>query len=448
MSLQQHFAEHIAQVTRATEDALAAARRAGATFDGVVFHAGTRRYYHADDMAMHFRPTPHFARFAPVAGADHFVLARQGAKPKLIQVVPRDFWYEAPADVDHPYAGILDVVQVATPEEARAQLGGVSGCAYIGSDPQAAAALGIPAAAVEPAALVAPLDWGRAAKTAYEVECVREAGRIAARGHAAVRRGIATLRSERDLHIDYLNACGILEAACPYNTIIAWDNRAAILHYETKRATRPDPGQVLLIDAGASHWGYASDITRTYVRDGAHPVFRALLDGMETMQRDLVQMVAPGVPYVRIHEAACRGVAALLCTAGILKTSTDEAFTRNLTRPFFPHGVGHHLGLQVHDVGGKQVTPSGDRVDSPQNHPFLRTTRDLAPGHIVTIEPGLYFIPMLLDPFRNSPDAAAFDWALIGTLIPCGGIRIEDDVLVTATGYEDLTRPAVPGHRD
>jgi len=448
MSLQQHFADHIAQVTRATEDALAEARRAGAAFDGVVFHAGTRRYYHADDMAVHFRPTPHFARFAPVAGADHFVLARQGVRPKLVQVVPRDFWYEAPAAVDHPYAGILEVVQVSTPEEARAQLGGVSGCAYVGNDPQVAATLGIPAAAVEPATLVAPLDWGRAIKTTYEVECVREAGRMAAPGHAAVRHGLAARRSERELHMDYLNACGILESDCPYGNIIAWDDRAATLHYETKRATRPDPGHVLLIDAGAAYLGYASDITRTYVLDGVHPVFRALLDGMETMQRDLVRMVAPGVPYVRIHEATHRGVAKLLCAAGILKTTAEEAFTRGLTRPFFPHGVGHHLGLQVHDVGGKQVTPRGDRVDSPQNHPFLRTTRDLAPGHIVTIEPGLYFIPMLLEPFRHSPDAAAFDWKLIDALMPCGGIRIEDDVLVTATGYEDLTRPFIPGHRD
>ena len=177
-------------------------------------------------------------------------------------------------------------------------------------------------------------------------------------------------------------------------------------------------------------------------------MFRALLDGMETMQRELVAMVAPGVPYVRIHEAGHRGIARMLCTAGVLKTNADEAFARHLTRPFFPHGVGHHLGLQVHDVGGKQVTPRGDKVDSPANHPFLRTTRDLAPGHIVTIEPGLYFIPMLLEPFRHSPDAVAFDWTLIDALMPCGGIRIEDDVLVTATGYEDLTRCFVPGHRD
>jgi Xaa-Pro dipeptidase len=279
------------------------------------------------------------------------------------------------------------------------------------------------------------------------VECIREAGRISARGHAAVRRGVAALRTERELHLDYLNACGILESECPYNNIIAWDECAATLHYETKRTTKPNPGHVLLIDAGALHLGYACDITRTYVREGVHPVFRSLLDGMEKMQRELVAMVAPGVPYVSIHEAGHRGIAQMLCETGILKTNADEAFAKGYTRPFFPHGVGHHLGLQVHDVGGKQINPKGDRVDSPANHPFLRTTRDLATGHVVTIEPGLYFIPMLLEPFRAS-GGAAFDWKLIDTLVPCGGIRIEDDILVTERGCEDLTRSSVPGHRD
>jgi Xaa-Pro dipeptidase len=295
---------------------------------------------------------------------------------------------------------------------------------------------------------MSPLDWTRATKTPYEVDCIREAGRLAATGHAAVRAGVAALRSERELHQDYLSAAGMLDSETPYGNIVAWDDRAATLHYETKRATRPDPGHVFLIDAGALHLGYASDITRTYARDGAHPVFRSLLDGMEEMQRQLVASVRPGTSYPAIHQAAHRGVAKLLTQAGVLRVSAEAAFERGLTRPFFPHGVGHHLGLQVHDVGGKQVSPRGDRQESPAEHPFLRTTRDLAPGHVVTIEPGLYFIPMLLEPFRSGPDAAAFDWGLVDALTPCGGIRIEDDILVTDGGHEDLTRPFVPGHRD
>src|SRR5262249_20158574 len=149
--------------------------------------------------------------------------------------------------------------------------------------------------------LLAPLDWARAAKTPYEVDCIRNAGRQAAPGHRAVRDGAKALRSERELHADYLLACGILESECPYDNIIAWDDHAATLHYVTKLTTRPHPGHVLLIDAGAMCHGYASDITRTYVRDGVHPVFRSLLDRMNTLQRELVDRVGPGVRYPEIH---------------------------------------------------------------------------------------------------------------------------------------------------
>ena len=81
----------------------------------------------------------------------------------------------------------------------------------------------------------------------------------------------------------------------------------------------------------------------------------------------------------------------------------------------------------------------------PEEYPTLRTTRELDTGHVVTVEPGLYFIPLLLDPIRDSD---AVDWKLVDELIPCGGVRIEDDVLVTQSGSENLTRPLIPGHRD
>jgi len=193
--------------------------------------------------------------------------------------------------------------------------------------------------------------------------------------------------------------------------------------------------------------GYASDITRTYANDKSPDVFRRLLDGMDALQRNLVGQVAPGKPYVDIQIAAHRGVARLLHDAGILKAAPEEAVTRGFTRPFLPHGVGHHLGLQVHDVGGHQVDARGTKQQPPAEHPYLRTTRPLDVGHVVTIEPGLYFIPMLLDPLRESSDASLFDWQQIDGLLPYGGIRIEDDVLVTPTGQEDLTRPLLPGHR-
>jgi len=115
-----------------------------------------------------------------------------------------------------------------------------------------------------------------------------------------------------------------------------------------------------------------------------------------------------------------------------------------LTRPFYPHGLGHHLGIQVHDVAGKLAGPDGSIAPPPAAHPTLRTTRTIETGHVITIEPGLYFIPMLLRPFRENEHKARFDWKLIDELAPNGGIRIEDDMLVTATGGRNLTRPHLP----
>jgi Xaa-Pro dipeptidase len=138
-------------------------------------------------------------------------------------------------------------------------------------------------------------------------------------------------------------------------------------------------------------------------------------------------------------------VAALLAEAGVIKVGVDEAVERGLARAFMPHGVGHHLGLQVHDVGGHQAGPDGGTAPPPDDHPFLRNTRTLEPGHLVTIEPGFYFIPMLLEPLRAGEHAAAVDWKLIERLERCGGARIEDDVLCTEDGRRDLSRPYLPG---
>ena len=158
-------------------------------------------------------------------------------------------------------------------------------------------------------------------------------------------------------------------------------------------------------------------------------------------------MVTPGRPYLEVHLEAHRRVATLLSKVGVSTASPEETLALGISRTFLPHGVGHHLGIQVHDIGGRQASPDGGLLSPPPEHPFLRNTRTLEPGHLVTIEPGIYFIPMLLEKLRESPAGARVDWALVDRLIPCGGIRIEDDVLCTPAGARDLTRPLIQGPR-
>ena len=133
----------------------------------------------------------------------------------------------------------------------------------------------------------------------------------------------------------------------------------------------------------------------------------------------------------------------LLHGAGVLKIGGEEALAQGLTAPFFPHGLGHFLGIQVHDVAGHQKEPAGGTQEPPADHPFLRTTRTIEADQVFTIEPGLYFIEMLLREHRSGPKRELFDWSLVDTLAKCGGVRVEDNVLVTADGHRNLTRPHI-----
>jgi Xaa-Pro dipeptidase len=108
---------------------------------------------------------------------------------------------------------------------------------------------------------------------------------------------------------------------------------------------------------------------------------------------------------------------------------------------FMPHGLGHFLGVQVHDVAGK-VSPEGEAMPPPEAYPALRLTRELASGNVVTIEPGLYFIPSLLERLKGSQEGQAVNWDRVDALSIYGGIRIEDNVIVTDGAPRNLTRSA------
>jgi Xaa-Pro dipeptidase len=128
---------------------------------------------------------------------------------------------------------------------------------------------------------------------------------------------------------------------------------------------------------------------------------------------------------------------------GVTKVSGDDALDRGVTSVFFPHGIGHLLGLQVHDVGGVMDDIKGSERKRPEGHPYLRLTRMLEPGVVVTVEPGIYFIDSLLAAARKDHRRTLIDWAVVDELRPFGGIRIEDNVVATASKPENMTRLAM-----
>jgi Xaa-Pro dipeptidase len=430
------FADHLRTRQAKLESALAAAG-----FDALVIQAGTPFTYFADDQEAPFHSTPHFAHWCPLEGPKHLLHLRPGERPRLVAVKPEDYWYEQvplgrPAWSD---GFELDEARDETEAWKRLALGGRT--AYFGDDAHAAQAHGIAPGCVQPAALLARLDWDRAYKTPYEVACLEAAEELAARGHRAARSAFVEGASELEIHQAYVAAVGCTDKDLPYETIIGLDEKGATLHYCGKRTVRD--GKVLLIDAGARVLGYGSDITRTWTTDAADATFRALVTGLDRAQQELCALVRPGRPYLELHEAAHAKIAELLCAAGVLRVRPAEALERGLTHPFFPHGLGHFLGIQVHDVGGRQKSPDGGLLAPPPQFPYLRTTRTVEEHQVFTVEPGLYFIELLLRPHRTAATKEAFDWALIERLKPCGGIRVEDNVLVTRDGHRNLTRPLV-----
>ncbi|MBN8589271.1 MAG: Xaa-Pro dipeptidase [Rhodothermia bacterium] len=441
------FRNHLQEVSRYTTEALAHAAQKGAAYDGIVFHAGASSVYHADDHDVLFHTVPHFVRFAPVVGPDHLVIFKPGEAIRLIHVVPQDFWYESPEPLDHPYAQVLDVTVVSSFEEAIQAAGTLWKFAYIGNSSKAADALGLPQSAVEPAALLHALDWFRAYKTEYEVSCIRMAMGRTAEGYRVAKKMVSEGRSAREIHAAYLAATGQLDRDTPYGNIIGWDTDAATLHYTAKKTTAPNPGHTFLIDAGAATFGYASDITRTYLRANPNPAFAHLLDKMDALELDCLSMCTVGADYSEIHVHAHKAIAGMLSEVGVLTVGADEAFEKGLSRVFFPHGLGHHLGIQVHDVGGRQVDIEGTILPPDSKYPWLRTTRPIEAGHLLTVEPGLYFIPLLLNPHRTGEHKSCFNWNLVDELLPLGGIRVEDDVYVTEQGPENLSRNLIGDHR-
>ncbi len=294
--------------------------------------------------------------------------------------------------------------------------------------------------AVNDARFLAHMDFMRATKTTYEIACMRAAQSIAARGHLAVAGTFGPGVSELDLHQAYLAATGQREVELPYSNIIALNEHAATLHYQRLRAQPNGVNRSLLIDAGAEWNGYAADITRTYSASATDD-FSALISAMDALQQRICDEVRPGVDFMVLHALTHRQLAGLLREAGVVKCGSDEAVSTGITRAFLPHGLGHLLGLQVHDAGGRLVDVTGKKREPPAADASLRLTRTLQAGFVVTIEPGVYFVQSLMRALLQRHEDKV-NRAMIERLLPFGGIRVEDDVEVTQDGHRNLTREA------
>ncbi|MEO8809226.1 MAG: Xaa-Pro dipeptidase [Rhodanobacter sp.] len=434
--MQDHLAtlypQHLATVCSHADQALA---RGG--FDHLLIGAGLPGTKFLDDNQYPYAVNPQFKYWLPLLNAPgSWIAYTPGSKPKLVFLQPRDYWHVVPDAPSGYWVDQFEIVIVRTAEQAVAEL--PQGHSATIAEPDAAVA-GL--VANNPEAVLEYLHYHRAYKTPYELELMRQANRIATRAHRAAEQAFRMGESELGIHQAYLAAAGRIDAELPYSSIVALNEHGAVLHYMDFTRQPPTPARSLLIDAGAAAAGYASDITRTYAATDAGE-FQALIEAMDANQQAQVAMVRSGSSYIDLHLRAHQQLAVLLKEHGFITMSAESAVESGVTRAFFPHGLGHSIGLQVHDVAGFAQNERGDRVPRPTDHPFLRMTRTLESDMVVTIEPGLYFIEMLLAELRDKPVAKDIAWAKVEAFRRYGGIRIEDDVACTEDVPENLTRDA------
>lgn len=409
-------------------------------FRSLLVHSGSPLSIFEDDRTYPFEAHAPFKVWLPLSDVpDSFVYFVPGKPPQLLFHSPVDYWHKAAA-LPHAYwTQHFDIRAIADLPAARTALPtDLGGTAYIGDAFPELAGWGV--AAVNPRNLMRRLDFARAVKTPYELECLREANRMGTCGHNAALQAFRSGASEFEIELAFLRACGLREQELPYNPIIALNDGGAVLHYQVLEKQPPAERLSMLIDAGAEFAGYASDITRTYSHRDAD--FAALIRSMDEMQQSLCASVRAGVDWRDVHLRAHQLTATLLRTAEITTCSAEEAVATGVSSVFLPHGIGHLLGLEVHDVGGFMRSPDGDEIPRPDGHPFLRLTRVLEEGFVVTMEPGIYFIDSLLSAAKADSRGRRINWPRVDALRRFGGIRIEDDLAVTATGCENLTRTA------
>ncbi len=434
-ALEALYPYHLDAVRRRYEHMLDVAGAAHA-----VIYSGSPGTVFLDDATYPYKPNPHFVAWAPLTALPRsLIVFTPGETPVLVYHQPRDYWHVVPGEPDGYWTAHFDIrIAHAFDELARHLPEKRDNCILIGEARDESETFGIER--VNPTSAINLLHFARGTKTGYELECLRLATRRGVAGHRAAEAAFREGLAEFDIHQAYCKAVALTDNELPYSNIIALNEHAAVLHYTDLDREAPDDTRSFLIDAGAAVHGYASDITRTYSLDAG--AFADLIDAMDALQQDIVGQVRAGVDYRELHLDTHRRIARVLTDAGLATGEPDSLVEEGVTAAFYPHGLGHLLGVQVHDVGGFMTNESGDTIDPPSGHPHLRLTRVLETDMVLTVEPGLYIIGMLLDRLKGSPAERRVNWEMVETLAPFGGIRIEDDVRVLEDGVENFTRDA------
>ncbi|KAI1419802.1 peptidase M24, structural domain-containing protein [Xylaria sp. FL1777] len=284
--------------------------------------------------------------------------------------------------------------------------------------------------------LAEAIDECRVVKDDFEIALIKKANQISSAAHKSVLESVRKAQNEYELEGVFIGNCmrqGAKKQAYP--SIVASGRSAATLHYVHNNKELPGK-DLLLLDAGAEWNTYAADITRTFPISGRFTEkSRAIYEIVLQMQNDCIAMLKEGVwwddVHVRAHEIAIDGLLSL----GILKGNRKEILEARTSTAFLPHGLGHYLGMDTHDTGGHPNYSDPDPLFK-----YLRVRRNLPAGSVITVEPGIYFCEFIIAPYLKDPKHSKYiDESVLNNYWDVGGVRIEDNVLVTKDGFINLT---------
>ncbi len=410
--------------------------------EALLIHSGELLTVFQDDHAYPYKVNPLFKAWLPITETANCWLWIDGSeRPKLFFYSPTDYWHKVDPLPETYWSAEFEIIALRHPSDIGQLLpGSRERVAYLGPIETRARELGITAENINPTSIIAYLQYQRSYKTDYELYCLREAQKIAVAGHQAARESFYAGYSEFEINNHYLAATGQRDTTVPYGNIVALNQHGAVLHYTHLDTETPKQRYSFLLDAGAEFQGYAADLTRSYAWE-QKSLFAELITEVNSNELALIDTLKVGMRYSDYHLQMNQRIAHLLCKTGLVQGLSEEALVeQNITSTFMPHGLGHPLGLQVHDVAGFMQDAHGTHLPAPEQYPWLRCTRLLEPRMVLTIEPGLYFIESLLAPWRATTINRHFNWSMIEELKPYGGIRIEDNIVVWPEHIENMTR--------
>ena len=330
-------------------------------FDHLVVPSGTLHYQVFDDRDYPYAVNPQFKAWLPLTrNPGSWLVYTPGQTPRLIYLQPFDYWHVVPEAPNGYWTAHFDIVVIRKPEEAAQHL--PQGCRALRDPRRSRRARSTRYAPNNPEAVVNYLEYHRAFKTPYEIAMMREATRRGVRGHRAAERAFRAGASEFGIHLAYCQAAGQDSNELPYGNIVALNEHGAVLHYTELGPPAAEAGAQLPDRRRRQPRRLCQRHHPHVLRPTRSGEFQSLIDAVDAAQQRMCAQVRAGFDYKQLHLDAHLALAAILKDFGVIKVAPEAAVASGVSSAFFPHGIGHGIGLQVHEVAGFAESDRGGTI--------------------------------------------------------------------------------------